>query len=159
MKLTAAIATTRTPVQIVTTELRNAEVLNANGMSVVVKDQDGVQKIFTKEDFDGMGLALYKEGQPATSFDLRKGDRITALIMKEGPPLVLEEKRVAAVAQNPPPPPAKAMPVAATTAQAAPPPPAPKTLPKTASSWPVVGFAGVALVGLGLGLTLLRRLM
>jgi len=159
MKLTAAITTTRTPIQIVTTELRNAEVINANGMSVVVKDQDGVQKIFTKEDFDGMGLALYKEGQPATSFDLRKGDRITALIMKEGPPLVLEEKRVAAVAQNPPPPPAKAMPVAATTAQAAPPPPAPKTLPKTASSWPVVGFAGVALVGLGLGLTLLRRLM
>ena len=158
MKLTAAIATTRTPIQIVTTELKNAEVVNANGMSVVVKDQDGVQKIFTKEDFDGMGLALYKGGEPATSFDLRKGDRITALIMKEGPPLVLEEKRVAAVAQNAPPPPPKAMPAATTTAPP-PPPPAPhKTLPKTASSWPLVGLAGAALVGLGLGMTMLRRL-
>jgi hypothetical protein len=160
MKLTAAIATTRTPVQVVTTELRNAEVINANGMSVVVKDQDGVQKIFTKQDFEGMGLAIYKGGEPATSFDLRKGDRITALIMKEGPPLVLEEKRVAAVAQTPPPP-AKAMPAATTNAQPPPPPPPPapaKTLPKTATSWPLVGLAGAVLVGLGIGMTMLRRL-
>jgi len=160
MKLTAAITTTRTPIQIVTTELRNAEVINANGMSVVVKDQDGVQKIFTKQDFDGMGLALYKNGEPATSFDFRKGDRISALIMKEGPPLVVEEKRIAAVAQNPPPPP-KAMPAATTPPP--PPPPAPaaeppkKTLPKTATAWPLVGLSGASLVGLGLALTILRR--
>ena len=163
MKLTAAIATTRTPVQIVTTELRNAEVINANGMSVVVKDQDGEQKIFTQKDFAGKGLAIYKDGQPASSFDFRKGDRITALIMTEGPPLVLEEKRVAAIAQNPP---AKALPAATTTTAAVTPPPPPppaaepprKTLPKTASTWPIVGVAGVALLGLGLGLTILRRL-
>jgi hypothetical protein len=160
MKLTAAIATTRTPVQIVTTELRNAEVINANGMSLVVKDQNGEQKIFTKDDFAGKGLAIYKDGKPASSFDFRKGDRITALIMTEGPPLVLEEKRVAAIAQNPPPP--KTLPAATTTTAAVtPPPPAAepprKTLPKTANAWPLVGLAGAAFVALGLGLTILRR--
>ena len=163
MKLTAAIATTQTPIEIVTTELVNAEVINANGMSVVVKDQNGDQKIFTKDDFAGRDLAVYKDGKPASSFDFRKGDRITALIMKEGPPLVLEEKRIIAAAQNPPPPaPAKALPAAA---QPPPPPPpaepAPepkKTLPKTASPWPLVGIAGLALVGIGAMLTIARRL-
>jgi hypothetical protein len=154
MKLTAAIATTQTPIEIVTTELVNAEVINANGMSVVVKDQNGEQKIFTKEDFAGRDLAVYKDGKPATSFDFRKGDRLTALIMKEGPPLILEEKRVVAAAQQPPPP-AKALPAAT---QPPPPPPEPKkTLPKTASRWPLVGLAGLVLIGLGAATTIVRR--
>lgn len=160
MKLTAAIATTQTPIEIVTTELVNAEVINTTGMSVVVKDQNGDQKIFTKEDFAGRDLAIYKDGKPASSFDFRKGDRISALIMKEGPPLVLEERRIVAAAQPAPPAPAKAMP-AAQTPPPPPPPAAPepkKTLPKTASSWPVVGIAGLTLLGLGAAATFLRRL-
>lgn len=155
MKLTAAIATTKTPIEIVTTELRNAEVINANGMSVVVKDQNGEQKIFTEKDFKGRDLAVYKDGKPATAFDLRKGDRITALIMTEGPPLVLEEKRIIAAAQ-PPPPAARPLPA---VAQVSEPPPEPKkTLPKTASPWPLVGIAGLVLIGLGAATTILRRL-
>jgi hypothetical protein len=99
---------------------------------------------------------VYKDGKPATSFDFRKGDRITALIMKEGPPIVLEEKRIVAAAQ-PAPAPAKALPAAAPPV--APPPAEPKkTLPKTASRWPLVGVAGLVLVGLGAAATVARRL-
>jgi LPXTG-motif cell wall-anchored protein len=58
------------------------------------------------------------------------------------------------VAQAPPPPPARNY-----APEPAPPPPAPapKTLPKTGSDLPLVALAGLAAIGAGIGLRLLRR--
>src|SRR5262249_36370795 len=51
MKLTALIRTTSAPVELTTTELRNAEVIQTNGNAIVTKNlETGQYKKFTSED-------------------------------------------------------------------------------------------------------------
>lgn len=85
MKMTAQIQTTKPMVTLTTTEMRNAEVVSADGMSVVVKDQTGQQRTFSDREFKGMDIVLMKDGRVVNPTDLKQGDRVTAVMLAEGP--------------------------------------------------------------------------
>jgi LPXTG-motif cell wall-anchored protein len=160
MKLTALIKTTETPVELTVTELRNAEVIHTIGNSVVVRNTDtGQYRRFTSEEMKDLDLVIYRNGQVVDPMSLRQGDRISALVVTKLPPAVLTDREVAVLAQNPPPPPPAApVPAAQTQPAAPPPPPPPAELPKTGSSLPLLGLLGFSAVGLGIGLTVWRKL-
>ncbi len=122
------------------------------------------------------------DGKTYTAFELRKGMKVGATVVSESTENVVSETRratgTAPVAAAPPPPPPATpvyvgvllIEVAApatpppTTASLAPSPtarasaePAPKALPKTASSLPLVGLLGLLLCTASLGIRMLRR--
>jgi hypothetical protein len=153
MKGSATITTKTTVTPVTVTEVKNGEVLQSAGSSIIVRTDQGV-KMFTQSDVDKRGVKIMRSGQPASISDLRAGDRLTATIVTTKPPRVVTEKEVQATlarsgapaptAAAPPPPPTAAAPTA--TAGATPPAagtPPPKKLPKTASPLPVVGLAGL----------------
>jgi hypothetical protein len=126
MKGTATITTTTTVHPVYVTEVKNGEVVRAVGTSVVVRTKDGY-KMFTQGEVDKRGVRIYKDGKPVQLSDLRERDRLTAVIVTEGPPHVMTQKEVdatlaAAPAAAAPAPaaPAPAPPVAAAPAAAAP---------------------------------------
>jgi LPXTG-motif cell wall-anchored protein len=175
MKGTATITTTTTTKPVVVTEVRNGTVVQRSGSHILVRTDQGFRN-FTQSDVDQRGARIYRDGQPIDLAGLRTGDRLTATIVTEKPPQVMtstqvdailtpEEKAAVAAAA-----PAKAAPKAAAApapangpAPAAPAPtsgtaPAPaKKLPKTGSSLPLVGLAGLVFCGIGLALTVRRR--
>jgi hypothetical protein len=130
MKGTATITTTTTVHPVYVTEVKNGEVVKAVGTSVVVRSKDGY-KMFSQGEVDKRGVRIYKDGKPVQLSDLRVRDRLTAVIVTEGPPHVMTQKEVdATLAAEPapaaPPPavptvaaPAPAAPAAAATAPAA----------------------------------------
>jgi hypothetical protein len=175
MKLTALITTTTTPVDLQATELRDAEVIFTNGASIVVKNSaDGKYRRFTNAQMQEMDLVVYKDGRVVSPSSLRKGDRISAVVVTKLPPAELTEREVMILAQNPTAIPPGAAPARKVTTQnpaivppipqpppeppAPPPPPPPKALPKTASPLPLVGLMGAAALAAAAGLTLRRRL-
>ncbi|HEX4825565.1 MAG TPA: LPXTG cell wall anchor domain-containing protein [Candidatus Polarisedimenticolaceae bacterium] len=162
MKLTALIRTTTAPIELTTTELRNAEVVHTIGNAIVVKNTDtGQYRKFTSDEMNDLDLVIYKDGKAVPPSSLRKGDKISALVVTKLPPATLTQQDIAVLAENappPPPPPAKAMPAAAKAQPPPPPPPAEKKLPKTGSELPLAGLAGALLLGLGAMITLGRRL-
>jgi len=113
--------------------------------------------------------------------ELREGDRLSATIITSLPPKVMTDKEVNATLAAAPAAtrsaasssastrsaaPAAAPAPAATTARAEPPAsraqastsaPAAKTLPKTASSWPLIALASLLSLAMGLALTVRRR--
>jgi hypothetical protein len=166
MKGTATITTTTTVTPVTVTEVKNGEVMQASGSSVLVKTEKGI-KMFSEGDLTKRNVTIMKDGQKANLSDLHQGDRLTATIVTQMPPKVLTRHQVDAVMHGEPLPPPKP---AAGPAHAAPETPAAgalaetapapvhtkKKLPKTASSLPMFGTAGALLLGLGVGLRLLR---
>jgi LPXTG-motif cell wall-anchored protein len=174
MKGTATITTRTTVTPVTVTEVKNGTVMQATGASVLVKTDEGF-KNFTQGDLDKRGVKIMRDGQAVELSSLRKDDRLTATIITSKPPRVLTEKEVnaslagagapaAAAAGGAGAPPAGSKPAATTGAaagagagaEAAPAAPARK-LPKTASSWPLLGLASALMIVLALGLTLRRR--
>ena len=113
-------------------------------------------------------LIIMKDGQLVQISDLHAGDKLTATIVTEKPPQVMTSRQVeaalspadkaavaAATATTGSAPATAAATSGATPAAAAAAPR--KTLPKTASSLPLVGLAGLVLCGIGLALTVRRR--
>jgi LPXTG-motif cell wall-anchored protein len=148
-KLTQTIATTTTPEIIETVEVREAEVVQRKGQTVIFRNSDGKLNMVT-----GIpeGFVVFRDGKQVPIEALAGGDRVTAyLIHKEERIVTEEEMRVAGFT---PPPPAKPVPVAAPKPAA--PAPAPM-LPKTGSHLPLVGFAGLMALVLGLGIAVIRR--
>ena len=148
-KLTQTIATTTTPEIIETVEVREAEVVQRKGQTVIFRNEDGKLNMVT-----GIpeGFVVFRDGKQVPIEALAGGDRVTAyLIHKEERIVTEEEMRVAGFT---PPPPAKPVPVAAPRPAA--PAPAPM-LPKTGSQLPLVGFAGLLALALGLGIAVIRR--
>ena len=148
-KLTQTIATTTTPEIIETVEVREAEVVQRKGQTVLFRNEDGKLNMVT-----GIpeGFVVFRDGKQVPIEALAGGDRVTAyLIHKEERIVTEEEMRVAGFT---PPPPAKPVPVAAPRPAA--PAPAPM-LPKTGSQLPLVGFAGLLALALGLGIAVIRR--
>jgi LPXTG-motif cell wall-anchored protein len=152
------------------TEVRNGTVVQRSGNHILVRTDQGFRN-FTERDVAERGATIYRDGRPINLADLRTGDRLTATIVTEHPPQVMTATQVdamltpeekAAVAKAAP---AKPAPAANGAAPAAPAPtsgtapeaPAPKKLPKTGSSLPLVGLVGVLFCGLGLALTIRRR--
>jgi hypothetical protein len=171
---TITTRTTVTPVSV--TEVKNGTVMQAGGGTIVVRTADGGVRMFTQGEVDKRGVKIMRMGKPAQVSDFRTGDTLSATIITAGPPRVMTEKEVqastfaaaaktaaaaapAAAAAAPSaaasaPPAASAAPQAETAlAQAA----TPRTLPRTASSWPLFGFVSASFLALGLGLTIRRR--
>jgi hypothetical protein len=183
----SATITTRTTVTPVTvTEVKNGTVVQRSGSTLIVRTGGDV-KMFTQGDVDKRGVKIMRNGKPAELSDFREGDQLSATIITSQPPRVMTQKEVqatvptAAATAGAAPPAAARAPSAAAAAPAAPPaarPPAAarstaapsssaaagqtqssRTLPKTASSWPLLALASVLSLALGLALTVTRRLV
>jgi len=171
MRGTATITTRTTVTPVTVTEVKNGTVLQAAAGTIVVKTGDEIRR-FSQGDVDKRGVQIMREGKPAQISDFREGDRLSATIITSKPPQITTEREVQATlarAEPPPPAPAPAPAPRAAAAPAppaalepAPPPPAPstaaaRTLPRTASSLPLVGLTSVLLLAAGLFLTSMRR--
>ena len=110
MKGTATITTTTTTRPVYVTEVRSGEVMDASGATVIVRGEKGFQ-MYGPGEIEKRGIKIYRDGKRVDLSDLRKGDRLSATIVTEGPPQVLTEQQVqATLAKAPPPPPAPAAP-------------------------------------------------
>jgi hypothetical protein len=171
MKGTAVITTRTTVTPVTVTEVKNGTVYDRSGGSVIVQTPEGF-KMFNQGELDKRGVKIVMRGKPVVLDDLNKGDRLTATIVTSAPPRVMTEREVKATVATPaaaPAPSAAARPAAppatATTPSSGRPPatgaaPAatpPRTLPKTASSWPLVALLSVLSLATGLALTTRRR--
>jgi hypothetical protein len=135
-------------------KIRDGEVINAGGNSLMYKENDQVKTITVPADYK-----FIVNGQPVGLWKLHKGDKLTATVVTETPGSTTTTSHVRAAAKapkpaEPAPAPAAAAPAAAPAAEPA---PAPK-MPKTASQLPLLGLAGSLLLALGAGLALVRRL-
>ena len=133
MKGTATVTTTTTIKPVVVTEVRKAEVLSASNRSVTVRLADGDVRKFTQEELDARGVKIIMDGVPVQLANLNSGDRLTATIITEKPPIVLTEKEVQATLAE-----SKAEPAPAKVAAAAPPAqaPAPAVPPQPSAAAP-----------------------
>jgi hypothetical protein len=174
MRLTATITTTKEVVPVTVTEERNAEVVAVAGNSLLLKGPRGVRKYTWEQASD---YTIVRDGQTITAADLKVGDRVTGLMITKMHPTTVTETKVVAKEAAPAPAaapasarvsaPAKAAPAPAPApamASASAPAPAPAEaparhakMPKTASSVPAVGLAGLLALGLGASLTVVRR--
>lgn len=161
MKGSANVTTRTTVTPVTVTEVKNGTVVHSVGSTIIVRTDEGVRS-FTQGEVDKRGVKIMRSGKPAQVSDFRQGDRLSATIITSMPPRVLTEKEVqatlaaapAASAARP-----AAAPAAAASAPSSPAAPAPaataRTLPKTASAWPLLGLATI--VSLAVGLTLMVR--
>jgi hypothetical protein len=163
MKGTATITTRTTVTPVTVTEVKNGTVVQASGSTIMVQTDEGFRN-FTQGDVDKRGVKIIRSGKPAQVSDFRKGDKLTATIVTSKPPQILTEKEVKATlaAAAAPAPPVATSSAPAPSAPATPAPAAPtsaasKTLPKTASLWPLLGLASILSLGTGLALTARRR--
>ena len=142
-KLTSTIKTTTTPQTVQTTEVKNAEVVKTWGNTVILRGEDGKLKQFNRVPKD---MVLTTDGKEINHRDLAAGMRVTATIVHESV-VEITEKDIAVAGQAPA---AKAAPAPAPVAVAA-------VLPKTASSLPLAGLGGIALLILAIGIGIYRR--
>ena len=159
MKGTASITTSTTVTPVTVTEVKSGTVFERSGGSIIVQTPEGF-KSFTQGDIDKRGVKIVKNGKVVQLDDLRKGDKLAATIVTSAPPKIMTQQEVNATLAKP-----EAAPVAARTS--APPAattgaptsaPTAKTLPKTASTWPLTGLVSVLSLAGGLTLTIRRRL-
>ena len=175
MKGTATITTRTTVTPVTVTQVKSGTVMQSSGSSIIVRTDEGI-KIFTQTDADKRGVKIMRDGQPAQISDFRQGDQLTATIITSKPPRVMTEKEVKATLSNATTAATSAATTGTTSARAATTAPpaqaraaqaqtsapatgAPRTLPKTASSWPAFGLAGILLLAMGCALTIRRRLI
>ena len=173
MKGTATVTTRTTVTPVTVTEVKNGTVLYQTGMSIIVRTEEGIKQ-FTQADVDKRGVKIMRSGKPATITDFRQGDQLSATIITSRPPQVMTEREVQATlaaaggtagAGGASAPvaaagrtgsgttPAAAKQASASSAAGG----GARTLPKTASTWPLLGLASVLSIGLGLALTIRRR--
>ena len=168
MKGTATITTRTTTTPVTVTEVKNGTVAMQTGSSIIVRTDEGLRS-FTQGDIDKRGVKIIRDGKPAQVSEFRQGDRLSATIITSMPPRVVTEQEVQATL-------AKAGGAGSAGSAAAPRPSAAantaspsgasggasgggaRTLPKTASQWPLLGFASALSLAMGLALTLRRRL-
>ena len=81
MKGTAAVTTTTTVVPVFVTELREGEVLRASDMSMTVRGADGNTRRFTQGEINKRGIEIVKDGKAVRIADLKKGDKLSAVII------------------------------------------------------------------------------
>ena len=173
MKGTATITTRTTVTPVTVTEVKNGTVMQSTGSSIIVRTEEGI-KSFTQSDVDKRGIKIMRNGQPATVTDFRQGDRLSATIITSKPPQVLTEKEVQATTAATGGAPSASAPraasatrpsssssTAASNAASGTPSQAPtagaRTLPKTASSWPLLWLVSVLSLAIGVALTMRRR--
>ena len=167
MKGTANVTTRTTITPVTVTEVKNGTVTHAMAGSIIVRTEEGYRS-FTQGEIDKRGVKILRAGKPALVSDFRPGDKLSATIITSMPPQVLTEQQVnATLAAAAPAGASAAVPTAprsaATASGSAAAPSAPasagRTLPKTASSWPLFGLASILSLAIGLGLTISRRVV
>jgi len=183
MKGTATITTRTTVTPVTVTEVKSGTVVVRSSAGLIVRTPEGV-KSFTQSDVDKRGVKIIRNGQPVQLSAFREGDQLNAVIITSLPPKVMTEQEVnatlattraaatAAPAQAPPnaasagsgapaAAPRSAAPLSTTTradsATQSTPGASGRTLPKTASSWPLVGLASILSLAIGFALTVRRR--
>ncbi len=176
MKGTATITTTTTVTPVTVTEVRNGEVIQASGGSVLIRGPNGYRN-FTQGDVEKRNITVIRDGAPVDISQLRVGDRLTATIVTEKPPKVMTERQVQATI-HPAAPGAAPATAGAPAASASRPARAPstaasgtgaattgtgstgtgaKTLPKTASPLPLIGATGAVCLAIAAALAVRRR--
>jgi LPXTG-motif cell wall-anchored protein len=175
MKGTATITTKTTVTPVVVTEVKNGEVLQSSGNSILVRTEQGFKQ-FTEADVERRGIKMMKDGAPAQFTDFHSGDRLSATIVTTHPPKVMTQQQVnATLAKAAPASGGAGAPAAsrATSGSAAGAPvasrstsgsaaapgdaPAARKLPKTGSAWPLLALASILSIAMGLMLTVRRR--
>jgi len=161
--------------RIIWTEIKRGKVRLVSPTDLLIKTDNGIKR-FTKDEWKD--TKIEKDGQMITPDQLHVGDVVTATFITKAMPATVSETQVASMETAPakPAPAAKPAPVAAKPAPAPAPAAAPahepakveaapaaapakaKKLPKTATSLPAVGLAGLACLALGLSLTVSRRM-
>ena len=167
MKGTAVVTTRTTVTPVTVTEIKNGTVAMQTGMSIIVRTDEGI-KSFTQSDVDKRGVKIMRSGKPAQISDFREGDKLSATIITTMPPKILTEKEVQATlatagggaagsarsasAAN-----TAAKPVSGGGSASASASGGARTLPKTASHRPLVGFGGAVSLMIGIVLGIRRR--
>jgi len=160
---TAVITTQTTVTPVSVTEVKNGVVYDRSAGSITVQTPEGFKR-FSQSDLDKRGVKIVKNGAPVNIEDLNKGDKLSATIVTSKPPKTLTKQEVAAFTDAPRV--AEAHPAAAAPAATSGSAPAAaggasagtgKTLPKTASSWPLLGLLSALSLVTGLVLTIRRH--
>ena len=168
MRGTATITTRTTSTPVTVTEIKNGTVAMQTGMSIIVRTDEGL-KSFTQGDVDKRGVTIIRAGKPARVSDFRQGDRLSATIITSMPPRVVTEQEVQATlsaaggagsagAARPASAAGSASAGGASSASGSASGGGTRTLPKTASQWPLLGLASALSLAMGLAMTLRRRL-
>ena len=168
MKGTATITTKTTVTPVVVTEVKNGEVVQASGATLLVRTDQGFKQ-FTQGDVEKRGIKMVKDGAPAQFTDFHAGDRLSATIVTTHPPKVMSQQQVDATLAKAAPAsdaaagaPAAARSTSGSTPASAAAPvaaPAARTLPKTGSAWPLLALASILSLAMGLTLTVRRRIV
>jgi LPXTG-motif cell wall-anchored protein len=163
MKGTATITTKTTVTPVVVTEVKNGEVVQASGATLLVRTEQGFKQ-FSQGDVEKRGIKIVRNGAPAQFTDFHAGDRLSATIVTTHPPKVMTEQEVnatlakAAPASGGAPAASRSMSSSAAAPAAAPgEAPAARKLPKTGSAWPLLALASILSIAMGLTLTVRRR--
>lgn len=87
-----ATVTTKTTINPVTvTDVREATVVSATEMSMVVRGSDGVRRRFTQSELDKRGVQMIKDGRVVRISQLAPGDQLSAQIVTREAPTVERE--------------------------------------------------------------------
>jgi len=173
---TATITTTTKSTPVTVTEVKNGTVVQSGGASIIVRTDEGF-KMFTQSDVDRRGVKIYRAGRPAGVSDFRTGDQLSAVIVTSMPPRVVSQQEVnatlaasgsgagagAAAARAPAgssagSPAGTSGAASASAGSSGATASGRRTLPKTASSLPLLGLFGGLSLFAGAGLTIRRRL-
>ena len=160
MTVHATITTKVSSHPVVTTEVKDGEVMSVRGYTVIMKTDKGYQQ-FSPERLKSGDVMLFKDGQEIHLSELKKGDVVSAMIVTVHPPTMVTERQIKATAKAAPKKEAPAMaaaePTSAAPAVESTPAPEHKALPKTASSLPLLGLTGILALALGASLAAIRR--
>jgi hypothetical protein len=173
MKGSATITTRTTVTPVTVTEVKDGTVALSTGGTIIVRTDEGI-KSFTQGDIDKRGVKIIRNGVPASVSDFREGDRLSATIVTSKAPLVVTEQEVQATLAKANPAGAAARPASgsgaasasasasasssgAGSASASASGGTARRLPKTASSWPLLGAASALSLAIGFALTIRRR--
>ncbi len=149
MKGTATVTTTTTIKPVTVTEVREAEVLRASDLSMTVREADGSVRRYSQGDLTRKGVEIVKDGKPIRLADVKRGDKLTATIVTDAPPVVLTEQEVKATLADDKAEPATQVAAAGGMAQ----PVAPAAAPQPTAAAPAAPAPAAAAPSAGLGAT------